>query len=150
MYPKKCSFKALTDGAGIELTCGGKVVGTLQNGEDGAMAKNCEALDDGNGTVTIKCGDGSQITRYKALCGTEPYDPENKVCLSVDDNDGKIIGTLAPLCNGKPYNPYDIPDDVSLIDGPIEEFLVIDFLKASSKQACKDGIIVDAPVDEEK
>lgn len=111
-----CSGKVLKNGSGIELTCGGKVVGTLQNGEDGAEAKTCETFDDGKGSVTIKCGGKVSLTRYKALCGLQPYDPEKKVCLGtfVDPN-GNIIHMLMHLCGGIPYYPEKAdPEDGAL------------------------------------
>ena len=142
-----CSGKVLENGAGIELTCGGKVVGTFQNGEDGAKAKNCETLDLAEGVIAINCGNGSPIIRYKALCGTTPYDPENKVCLYVDQHKGKIIGPLAPLCNGKAYNPYDVEEQMIFTSD--DASFVISSLKATSKQKCKDGVIVNVCGDEE-
>ena len=134
-----CSGKVLENGAGIELTCGSKVVGAFQNGEEGAEAKSCEALDDGNGTVTIKCGDDSPIIRYKALCGTEPYDPEKKACFFENGT-----YTVVPLCNGKPYNPYDVE-----LYSKLAEYIVIDLSGATTKQECKDGVIVNVCGDEE-
>ena len=132
-----CSGKVIEGGSGIELTCNGKVVGTFQNGEDAAEAEGCETLDDGKGTVTIKCVGGKSITRYKALCNTTPYDPENDVCIHDEDK-----YYFMPLCNGKPYYPHEVADwenfsaMYNLLDGP-------------AKQKCKDGVIVNLCGDKE-
>ena len=132
-----CSGKVLENGSGIELTCNGKVVATLQNGVEGAEAKNCESIDDGEGTVTIKCGEGKSFTRYKALCGTEPFEPEKKVCVP-----WRSEYYLLPLCNGKVYNPYDPAD--------VEHYDMVEVNIASLPlQKCVDGVIVNLCGDKE-
>lgn len=133
-----CSGKVLENGAGIELTCGDKIVGTLQNGENAAEAKDCEAIDDGRGEVKISCSRGSTriLYTYKAMCGTTVYDPEKKVCLRVVKDGNQIEATLAPLCNGKPYNPYEVGTKRD------DEKSVVDLLNADSRQMCKEGVVV--------
>jgi uncharacterized protein (TIGR02145 family) len=142
-----CSGKALENGAGIELTCGGKVVGTFQNGEEGAKAKNCIASDKGDGNIAISCDKENTIIRAKALCGQTPYDPEKKVCLGVYKNGDIILPGLAPLCNGKPYNPYTV-DNEGKGFSPGDN-IVINKLNVTTKQECKDGVIVNVCGNEE-
>ena len=106
-----CTAKSVKNKAGLEgleVTCGKTVVDTIWNGKDGASGKNgeagkngigCSARDDGKGKVTLTCGEGDDAVStilYKALCGTEPYDPAKSFCLE---------GNLYELCGGKSYNP---------------------------------------------
>ena len=135
-----CSGKVLEDGSGIELSCGDKVVGTLSNGES-TTGSDCTINDDGKGTVTINCGDDYTLTRYKALCGAQPYDPEKKMCLGSEyEGDGELIHILMHLCGGKPY----IPEKIDPEDGAINEMLSSD-----SKQFCKEGVIYEKCGDKE-
>ena len=136
-----CSAKTLEDGSGFEISCGGNVVGTLKNGES-KTGTGCTFDDDGEGTITVKCGgntNGEKI--YKAVCGTTPYDPNEKTCLDVSiTSSGDIRAVIGPLCGGKPYNPED-PD--------IEGNEIANYLSSDSKQTCKDGIIYDLCGDDE-
>ena len=142
-----CSGKVLEKGAGIELTCGGKVVGTFQNGVESSEAKDCIAYDKGDGNIAISCDEENTIIRAKALCGQNPYDPEKKVCLGVYKNGDIIMAGLAPLCNGKPYNPYTV-DNEGKGFSPGDN-IVINKLNVTTKQECKDGVIVNVCGDEE-
>ena len=71
---------------GVEVSCDDQVVGTIWNGEDGS---SCVTTDNGKGTVTVKCGDATPVTLYKALCGDDPYSPEDKFC---------VLGKLYDKC----------------------------------------------------
>ena len=74
-----CTSKALEDGSGYELSCNGKVVGTIKNGT--SKDADCTFDDDGNGTVTVKCGDEEGFKLPLAMCGATPYNPNEKVCI---------------------------------------------------------------------
>ena len=76
---------------GLEVICDDILVGTIWNGEDGS---SCVTTDDGRGTVTVKCGDATPVTLYKALCGDDPYSPEDKFC---------VLGKLYDKCGGKTF-----------------------------------------------
>lgn len=135
-----CSAKSLEDGSGFEISCGGTVVGTLKNGES-HTGVGCTFDDDGNGTITVKCGNKTEgVKVYKAVCGVTPYDPNNETCLGVEIENGNIKAILAPLCGGKPYNPED---------SDIEGNEIANYLSSDSKQTCKDGIIYDLCGDDE-
>ena len=84
---------------GLEVTCGETVIDTIWNGSNGADGKGCSAIDNSDGTVKVTCGEGEGATTttvYKAVCGTEPYDPEKAFCSD---------GELYDLCGGKMYDP---------------------------------------------
>ena len=96
---------------GLEMTCNDKVVGTVWDGDDGSncTAKpfvesstgksglemfcdgvsvgkvvdgtNCVSKEGKDGVVELSCGDQKPITVYKAICGTESYDPAEKFCV---------------------------------------------------------------------
>ncbi len=75
-----------------------------KNGENGVDGKGCSFVDDGEGSITITCGEGdsAKTTKtYKALCGNTPYDPAEKSCL-----DSRILcdtsseGVVAAAANG--------------------------------------------------
>lgn len=74
-----CTSKALKDGSGYEISCNGKTVGTITDGT--SKDADCTFDDDGNGTVTVKCGDDESYKLPLALCGTTPYDPSKKACI---------------------------------------------------------------------
>lgn len=108
---ESCTATALQDGSGIEVMCGGKTVGTITNGTngtDGEDGTNCNIVSDEDGVVTIQCGEGenAETTKlYKAMCGTDPFDPEKKFC---------VLGKLYDKCGGKAYivNREYCKDDV--------------------------------------
>ena len=99
---ESCTATALKDGSGIEVMCGGKTVGVISNGTngtDGEDGTNCNIVSDEGGVVTIQCGEGenAQITKlYKAMCGTDPFDPADKFCYAAE---------LYNLCGDKVYDP---------------------------------------------
>ncbi|MCQ2060619.1 MAG: fibrobacter succinogenes major paralogous domain-containing protein [Fibrobacter sp.] len=102
-----CTAKSVENDAGLEgleVTCGKTVVGTIWNGEDGDDGNDgengvgCSVNDEGDGTVTVTCGEGDDATTttlYKAVCGIKPYDPAKAFCL-----EGKVYD----LCGGKTYD----------------------------------------------
>jgi len=62
----------------------------------GDAGENCTIADgDKDGEIILTCGE-NETTLYKALCGKEPYDPDEKFCVGVD---------LYELCGGKTYDP---------------------------------------------
>lgn len=56
------------------------------DGNDGEDGTGCSLADNGDGTVSVTCGD-STITINKAMCGMEPYDPAKQFC---DARDNKV------------------------------------------------------------
>lgn len=65
-------------------------------GDQGETGAGCTLVDDENGSVTCGTGeDKTSTTLYKAVCGTEPYDPAKKFC-----SEGELYS-----CNDKPYDP---------------------------------------------
>ena len=89
-----CTAKSVKNKAGlegVEVTCGGAVVDTIWNGNDGV---GCSVKDGGDGTVTVSCGE-DETTLYKAMCGTAAYDPAKSFC-----SEGKLYS-----CDDKPYDP---------------------------------------------
>ena len=66
-----CTATALKDKSGFELTCGGKVVGTITNGTNGTNGLNgekgtsCEGKKNKDGSVTISCG-GKEVATIKS------------------------------------------------------------------------------------
>ena len=99
---ESCTATPLSDGSGIEVICGGKTVGVIPNGTngtDGEDGTSCNIESDEGGVVTIQCGEGenAQTTElYKAMCGTDPFDPADKFCYAAE---------LYDLCGGKVYDP---------------------------------------------
>lgn len=77
-----CSAKALDDDSGYELTCGGKVVGTIKNGSNGTNGKN--------GTNGVNGVNGSSCTA-KALTDKSGFE------LSCD---GEVVGVIKNGSNG--------------------------------------------------
>jgi len=99
---ESCTATALKDGSGMEVKCGGKTVGVISNGTNGKNGEdgtNCNIVSDEGGVVTIQCGEGenAQTTElYKAMCGTDPFDPADKFCYAAE---------LYDLCGDKVYDP---------------------------------------------
>ena len=90
---KSCSAEPIEDG--FKITCGDSV-SVVKNGEDG---KSCSIDDNGEGTITVKCGDDEEgVTIYKSTCGDKPYNPEKHFCYESE----------LYQCNGKPYDPSKI------------------------------------------
>ena len=100
-----CSAKSVKNKAGLEgleVTCGKTVIDTIWNGKAGESGNDgvgCSLKDDGDGKVTVTCGDGDDATTatlYKAVCGTVAYDPAKSFCSE---------GEAYDLCDGKTYDP---------------------------------------------
>ena len=67
----------------VTIKCGGKEIGTISNGNDGENGTSCKIASDKDGVVQLQCGEGENATTttlYKAMCGTQPYDPETSLC----------------------------------------------------------------------
>jgi uncharacterized protein (TIGR02145 family) len=60
--------------SGIEITCGGVLVGTLLHGRDGVDGSSCSALDNGDGTYTVSCTDGTSVTLRDGVDGVNGTD----------------------------------------------------------------------------
>ena len=102
-----CSVADTTDAEtnlkGFKLICADTLAGVVWNGEKGAAGNaagprgaDCVAEDDGNGKVTVTCGEASSSILYKAVCGMNPYDPAKAFCTE---------GEVYDLCGGKAYDP---------------------------------------------
>ena len=95
-----CSGKTVKKDSktGIEIACAGSVIDTLWNGTDGSNGTSgsagCISADDGNGIVTVTCGDATPIKITKAVCGADAFDPDKKFC---------VLGKLYDKCDGKTY-----------------------------------------------
>jgi uncharacterized protein (TIGR02145 family) len=79
---KSCTAQKLTSGNGYKIVCGGDSVGVVMDGV-GTNGTSCKIANDEDGAVTIQCGEGTNVTEavlYKAVCGSEPYDPTKKFC----------------------------------------------------------------------
>lgn len=94
---KSCTVKSVKNG--YKILCGGDSVGIVLNGakgEDGEPGasiagpkgedgQSCTIAEDKGGVVTLQCGEGENSKTaklYKALCGSEPYDPEIQRCVN--------------------------------------------------------------------
>ena len=107
---ESCTAESVTNSAGLEgleVTCGKTVVGTIWNGEKGEPGKDgedgddgvgCSVKDEGDGTVTVTCGDADPVILIKAVCDMEPYDPAKSFCSA---------GEVYELCDGKTYDPKE-------------------------------------------
>ena len=83
-----CSVAKAENSDDVVVTCGEKSV-TIHNGVDGqlgapgASGASCKIASDKDGVVQLQCGEGENATTtklYKAMCGTQPYDPETSLC----------------------------------------------------------------------
>ncbi len=118
-----CTVKALPDSSGYKVVCGGDSVGVILNGSDGKDGKNneegCSLAEDRDGTVKFVCGKADTVTLYKALCGSESYDPAKRFCFA--DSAYDLCGSKSydpakefcasdsayALCGGTPYDPLE-------------------------------------------
>ena len=89
-----CSVAKAEGSDDVIVTCGEKSV-TIHNGVDGQPGtpgtngtngkdgSSCKIASDKDGVVQLQCGEGENATTtklYKAMCGTQPYDPETSLC----------------------------------------------------------------------
>ena len=116
-----CTVKALASGSGYKVLCGGDSVGVIlngTNGKDGAdYEEGCSLAEDRDGTVKFVCGKTDTVTLYKAICGSEAYDPAEKFCFADSAYDLCASKSYDPamefcandslfaLCGGKSYDP---------------------------------------------
>ena len=106
-----CSAKELSDGSGYELSCDGKIVGTIKNGTKGEKGDDgtacaSKALEDGSG-YELSCG-GKVVGTVKNGTTTDAecifdYDHDGTVTIKCGDKDAFKL-PLA-LCGTTPYDP---------------------------------------------
>lgn len=106
-----CSGKdvqnAVSGKSGIEVICDGEHIGTIWNGSDGS-SYGCSTMDNGDGTVSMICGDDAPMTLYKAMCGEDSYDPSRKFCVLdklYDKCGGSTYVVNTQFCNGGNVEP---------------------------------------------
>ena len=90
------------DGKSVEGKAGDKG----PQGPAGLDGKGCVVASDSSGVVTIKCGDGEKATStnlYKAMCGTNPYDPAEENCCGE-----KIFNADSQFCDRRDNQLYNI------------------------------------------
>ena len=111
-----CSAETLSDGSGFKIVCDGDSIGVVKNGANGKTGEGCDISDNGDGTVSVVCGETS-TTLYKAFCGGKVYDPDLNSCVADSlvlplcggktfdpDSDFCFKDIIIPLCNGERYN----------------------------------------------
>ena len=131
-----CTATALKDKSGFELTCGGKVVGTITNGTDGTNGLNgengtsCKGKKNKDGSVTISCG-GKEVATIKSgddgksayeLSGFEGTEEEwfeslkGKNCTSEEKENGVVtlkcgdedaVTLYKAVCGNQPFDPSE-------------------------------------------
>ena len=104
-----CTTTALKDKSGFELTCGGKVVGTITNGTDGENGTSCTAtaLKDKAG-FELTCGGKVVGTITNGTDGTNGLNGENGTsCKGKKNKDGSV--TIS--CGGKEVATIKSGDD---------------------------------------
>ena len=122
-----CTATALKDKSGFELTCGGKVVGTITNGTDGENGTSCTAtaLKDKSG-FELTCGGKVVGTITNGTDGTNGLNGENGTsCEGKKNKDGSVtiscggkeVATIKSGDNGK--SAYEL----SGFEGTEEEWL---------------------------
>ena len=106
-----CTAKVVDDG--VEVSCNGKVVGTIKNGEDGEDGLSCSASqienNDGTKTTTITCetaeGESAEYVVNDGKDGTSCSIRDNGngfVKLICGDNS---VNLKEPMCGSTPYDP---------------------------------------------
>jgi len=129
---KSCTVKENAEKNGYDLECDGKVV-TVTNGTPGVNGESCTIAEDKGGVVTLQCGEGenAKTTKlYKALCGSDPYDPETQRCV-----DGSVFGK----CGKGTY----IENVEFCYDGEAYPLCGKDLLEYNpNREACKDGVVL--------
>jgi uncharacterized protein (TIGR02145 family) len=155
-----CSVAKAENSDDVVVTCGEKSV-TIHNGVDGqpgapgASGASCKIASDKDGVVQLQCGEGENATTtklYKAMCGTQPYDPETSLCKE---------GQVYFKCGNDTYDPkkefcyenqkYDFCENDEY--NPSEKFCVdnklYDFCNGSDydpvEYECKNGVPVQRP-----
>ena len=122
-----CTATALKDKSGFELTCGGKVVGTITNGTDGENGTSCTAtaLKDKSG-FELTCGGKVVGTITNGTDGTNGLNGEKGTsCEGKKNKDGSV--TIS--CGGKEVATIKSGDDgksayeLSGFEGIEEEWL---------------------------
>lgn len=116
------SCTAKKDGDELKMYCDDKLVGSVTDGT------SCVSTDNGEGVVTVKCGDAEPVVIAKAMCGDKTYDPADQFCAGVKLYDkcgtgtNKVTykvnaeycenGVVTPMCIvaklGEPENPYSV------------------------------------------
>lgn len=115
-----CYASALSDGSGYELSCGGKVIGTIKNGKDGVNGLNgtdgqsctSKILSDKNG-YELTCG-GEVV----ALIRNGDKGSDGQSCMGVAAEDGSVtiscggeaIGTIRSGSDGKSCSATELED----------------------------------------
>ena len=143
-----CTVKEIQNG--YKVLCGGDSVGVVLNGAKGDNGKNgepgisitgpkgedgesCTIAEDKGGVVTLQCGEGenAKTTKlYKALCGSDPYDPETQRCV-----DGSVFGK----CGKGTY----IENVEFCYDSEAYPLCGKDLLEYNpNREACKDGVVL--------
>ena len=155
-----CSVAKAENSDDVVVTCGEKSV-TIHNGVDGqlgapgASGASCKIASDKDGVVQLQCGEGENATTtklYKAMCGTQPYDPETSLCKE---------GQVYFKCGNDTYDPkkefcyenqkYDFCENDEY--NPSEKFCVnnklYDLCNGSDydpvEYECKNGVPVQRP-----
>lgn len=140
-----CSGKdvqnAVSGKSGIEVICDGEHIGTIWNGSDGS-SYGCSTMDNGDGTVSMICGDDAPMTLYKAMCGDESYDPADKFC---------VLGRLYDKCG--PEKKTFVVNNEYCKDGVVEKlcseyrrrvngtFVFVVDRAPTDEEFCWDGIV---------
>ena len=110
-----CSATKVADGA--EIKCGTAAPIKITDGDEGL---GCTTTDNGEGTITVKCGnDKVGVEFYQAVCadGT-PYNPETHVCYdeAYDDKDKKYYSVAVVRCKDQGVLEGNDSEDDNSID----------------------------------
>jgi uncharacterized protein (TIGR02145 family) len=134
-----CSATKVADGA--EIKCGTAAPIKITDGDAGL---GCTSTDDGEGTITVTCGD-DKVEFYQAVCldGT-PYNPETHVCYdeAYDDKDKKYYSVAVVRCKNQSVvdDDCDANDDCSMNSyNPKDYFCDNDVLTPLCEEVDKEG-----------